>query len=459
MSDTDWVTKSGYCHSLLFAVHHQVIFMHPQLITSSVGTHFQTVYACQTGKFTQSAIHVQPAASSRPYATGAATLADSNQPDSGLVEYIQSELQAEQSVRPKQAAKTAQRMAAEVERICTKSRRIQASGEVATWQRSLAQHRIRKCLDFYRLGSQGGRVELHSRLSAIAYRYIAPSQAQLGFQGRYTLLEDFMQGFYVESLKAFRRENECAADYQPRTRLELAEYMGFTEQYAKRRIALPGCHNQQLIILRAQAFAKRQPNETSIDMEQAMESARDEAGEDALRSPAVQQLRQHMVSEATDPSEQVIRNRVIQELIAYLHEQKQSDCVDYLTLRLQDMAAAEIDEVLGITSRERDYLQQRFKYHVEKFAQFHQWELVHQWLGTDLERRLGLSPEQWQAFQTQLTAPQKKLLDLKQQQAKDPENSQLSDQAIAQQLSYTPKQLRRHWGQLISAAWKLRNQV
>ncbi|MFE4105699.1 hypothetical protein [Almyronema epifaneia] len=435
--------------------------MNTQITTSFTGTHFQTVHVCQTGKFAQSAL---PGGSSNSRSFRAATppsppTTQASQPNLDLSHYIQTELQVESAIRPNQAAKIAHRMAVEVERICEKSRRIQASGEIAAWQRSLAQHRIRKCLDFYRLGSRRGRVELHSRLSAIAYRYIAPSQAQLGFQGRYTLLEDFLQSFYVESLKAFRRENDCTADYQPRTRLELAEYMAFTEQYAKRRITLPGCNNQQLIILRAQAFAKRQPNETAIDIEQAMESAKDEAGEEALRSPAVQQLRQQMVAEAVDPSEQVIRNRVIQELIAYLHEQNQSDCVDYLTLRLQDMAAAEIDEVLGLTSRERDYLQQRFKYHVEKFAQFHQWELVHQWLGTDLERHLGLSPEQWEIFNAQLDPQQQQLLALKQQQAQDPENEQFRDPAIAQQLHCTPKQLRRRWGQLISAAWKLRNQA
>ncbi|NEQ33559.1 MAG: hypothetical protein F6K04_21615 [Leptolyngbya sp. SIO4C5] len=396
---------------------------------------------------------------STPSAGASSSLLKFSNSESDLARYIQTELRLEQSIRPLSSAKVAQRMAAEVERICEKSRRIQASGEIANWQHSLAQHRIRKCLHFYRLGSHQGRIELHSRLSAIAYRYIIPSRTQLGIQEHYSLLEDFMQSFYVESLKVFRRENDCAADYQPRTRIELAEYMAFTEQYAKRRIALPGCHNQQLIILRAQTFAERQPDETFIDMEQAMEPAKDEAGEEALGSPAVQQLRQHMVTEAVDPSEQVIRNRVIQELVEYLKQQKQTDCIDYLMLRLQDMTASEIDKVLGLTPRERDYLQLRFKHHVESFAQFHQWELVHQWLGTDLERHLGLSPEQWKTLRTQLSAQQQQLLALKQQQAKEPTNEQLSDQVIAQQLGYTTKQLRRHWGQLISAAWKLRNQA
>ena len=50
---------------------------------------------------------------------------------------------------------------------------------------------LKKYLDYYQLGSRQGRIELHSRLSAIAYRYIAPAKTQLGFQGRCTLLEDF----------------------------------------------------------------------------------------------------------------------------------------------------------------------------------------------------------------------------------------------------------------------------
>ncbi len=107
-----------------------------------------------------------------------------------------------------------------------------------------------------------------------------------------------------------------------------------------------------------------------------------------FRSPAIQQIREKMVANAVDPAEGVLRDRDITELIEYLQGQDQQACVDYLALRLEDMAAADIDDVLGLTSRERDYLQQRFKYHVEKFSQSHRWELVHQWLGADLDKKL-----------------------------------------------------------------------
>ncbi|MEM9903794.1 MAG: HetZ-related protein [Cyanobacteria bacterium P01_D01_bin.44] len=377
--------------------------------------------------------------------------------DQELISHL-SELLAEGATgNLKTVHSVATRLAIEVTRICRKSDRIQASGEVNAWQRSLAQNRVNKYLQYYGLGSRQGRVELHSRLSAIAYRYIAPAQAQLGFQGRCNLLEDFLQGFYIEVLKAFRRENHLEADYTPRTRLELAEYMAFSEHYAKRRISLPGCYNQQLIVLRAQTFAKKQPAETCVDIEMAVESPKGEDAEGYSRSPALQQIREQMVADVIDPAEAVLRDRIIHELVDYLEEQGQSACIDYLTLRLQDMAACEIDEVLGLTPRQRDYLQQRFKYHVEKFAQFHNWELVHQWLGADLDKNLGLSPRQWDTFVATLDEEQHQLLLLKQAQMQDPDRANPSDTEIARQLNWTPKRVQRRWSQIISMAWKVRN--
>ncbi len=375
--------------------------------------------------------------------------------DRRLIDFLTAEINAQISTSQKVVSAVATRLAIEVTRICRKSSRIQSSGEVNVWQKTLAQNRVKKYLDYYLLGSQQGRVELHSRLSAIAYRYIAPAWAQLGFQGRCTLLEDFLQGFYIEVLKAFRRENNLSGEYQPRTRLELSEYMAFSEHYAKRRIALPGCYNQQLIVLRAQAFARRLPAETAVDIETAVNSPKSD-DDVFFRSPAIQQIRAKMVASTVDSSEAVLRDRIIRELVAYFQAQDQPACVDYLALRLQDMAAVEIDEVLGLTSRQRDYLQQRFKYHVGKFAQSHRWELVHQWLDADLSKSFGLSPQAWQIFLGQLAPEQSQLLTLKQQQLSDPES--VCDQAIAHRLNWTVKRLDRRWGKIINLAWKIRNQ-
>ena len=367
-----------------------------------------------------------------------------------LITLLCEEIQAQVKANPNCVKAIALRIAKEVERICDKSSRIQTSGEIQSWQLTLARHRMQKCLRYYQLGSQRGRVELHSTLGAMVYRHVSNPAAQLGFDGRYTLIEDFLQAFYIEGIKAFRRENELPENYSPRTQLQLAEYMAFTEQYAKRRINLPGGCNQQLIILRAQGYSRRQPQETTVDFEAAMESGRSEDAEAYQRNSAVQQLRSQMVAIASsDPAEDSERDRVISELMQYLEAQGQKDCVDYLTLKLQDLSAPEIDHILGLTTRQRDYLQQRFKYHVEKFARTHNWQLVHQWLGAGLEQKLGLSSQQWENFVQQLNEQERQILQLK--------SAKENDQLIAKAVKCTPKQLQKRWTQLLEIAWTIRN--
>jgi DNA-binding protein Fis len=250
-------------------------------------------------------------------------------------------------------------------------------------------------------------------------------------------------------LRAFRREHDVPEDYTPRTQLQLAEYMAFTEQYAKRRINLPGCRNQQLVILRAQGFAYGQPQETVMDIEQTVEFPKGEEAEKHSRSYAAQQVREQMISETVDPADAVLRDRVVIELIQYLKDQDQTDCVNYLLLKLKDLSAPDIDRILGLTPRERDYLQQRFKYHVEKFARSSsQWKLVHQWLGADLDQNLGMSLQEWQTFLVQLSPEQRQMLQLKRNHA--------SDQEIAAAIKCTVKQAQKRWSAILQTAWETR---
>lgn len=342
----------------------------------------------------------------------------------------------------------ADRLSNEVSRICTESKRIQASGEAEVWALNLAKHRLQQCLHYYKLGSEKGRVELASTLSAVVYRYITPPQAQSTYQARLPLIEDFLQGIYIEALNAFRRENQLPPTYSPKTLLQLAEYMAFTERYAKRRIPLPGHRTQQLIILRAQTFSQQQPIETPIDIEQAAEGVSSDT-ESAWNAASMQQVRDQMVAHEPEPAEDTLRQTVVSELIAYLDERNQSDCADYFTLRLQDLPTSEIEAILGLNARQRDYLQQRFKYHLIRFALSHRWELVHQWLEADLEKNLGLTLQQWQLFTSQLSPLQKQLLHLKQ--------NKMSDVDIAQALNSTQTQIQKQWFKLLEHAWEIRN--
>jgi hypothetical protein len=360
------------------------------------------------------------------------------------------ELQQSTKASEQNCHDVATRIASEVYRICNESKRIQASGAVESSAMTLARHRLQQCLRYYQLGSNRGRVELHSTLSAIIYRYINPPQKQLSYQGRLTIIEDFLQSFYLEALNAFRRENQMGAAYRPQTLLELAEYMAFTERYGKRRIPLPG-RQQQLIILRAQTFSQQQPPETSVDIEQAAEGSANEP-DGSWEEPAVQQLRSAMATQPEpEPEEDTLRSVVITELLDYLEQRQQTDCADYFSLRLQDLSAQEIESVLGLTPRQRDYLQQRFKYHLIRFALLHRWELVHEWLEASLPTNLGLTPQQWQAYTAELDDKQRSLLDMKQQGQ--------PDETIAKTLGLSMAQLQKRWFKILEQAWEIRNSL
>lgn len=365
-----------------------------------------------------------------------------------IFQLLLNELKLSTNASEQNCLDVADRLSKEVARICVESKRIQASGEVDTWATALARHRLQQCLHYYKLGSKRGRVELHSTLSAIVYRYITPPQTQASYQARLTLIEDFLQSFYMEALNAFRRETQLPATYQPRTLLQLAEYMAFSERYGKRRIPLPGRRNQQLIILRAQTFSQQQPIETPVDIERAADGGAGD-GDNPWNAASMQQVREQMVAQEPEQPEDSLRQAVVAELMTYLEERKQTDCADYFALRLQDLPANEIEVILGLTPRQRDYLQQRFRYHLIRFALSHRWELVHQWLEADLERNLGLTLQQWQTFQEQLDPQQADLLQLK--------RKRLSDAAIAQALGCTVTQVRKQWFKLLEQAWEIRN--
>ena len=259
-----------------------------------------------------------------------------------LSKFLINEFSHSTNASDKHCRAVADRITEEVSRICTESQRIQASGEIDTWLLNLARHRLKQCLKYYRLGSRRGRVELHSTLSAVVYRYITPPQVQSSYQARLNLIEDFLQNFYVEALSAFRRENQMPAEYCPRSLLELAEYMAFTERYGKRRIPLPRRRSQQLIILRAQTFSKQQPPETMVDIEQAAEGGTNETDQGWNTAP-LQQVREQMVALGPEPAEDSLRDVVSEQLLAYLEERQQEDCADYFVLRLQDLPANEIE--------------------------------------------------------------------------------------------------------------------
>lgn len=366
---------------------------------------------------------------------------------STLVQLFAEELKSKTGTPWRGCLAVAERIGREVSRICSESQRIQSSGDRTAWAKSIGRHRIDQCLRYYHLGSEQGRIELHSSLSAVVYRHISAGQGQASYQARLSLIEDFLQSFYMESLAAFRRENQLDSLYKPLTLLELAEFMAFSERYGKRRIKLPGQRHQQLIILRAQNFSRQQPPEVAIDIEQATNPTGD--GEDNRPGVSTEKVLAEIIAQTQESPEPSLRGEVIAQLLAYLRESKQEDCADYFILRLLDLSTQEIEGLLQINSRERDYLQQRFRYHLARFALSHHWELVHEWLGAGLVHNLGLTSQQWQQLNDQLSQKQVALLRLKKQGIEDAE-------AIAQ-LRLTITQFKKYWTNILERAWEIRN--
>src|SRR5512147_2356951 len=121
----------------------------------------------------------------------ATILGDNSKGVEVIFQLLSKEFQQSTKASEKNCHDVATRITTEVYRICHESKRIQASGSVESSAMTLARHRLQQCLRYYQLGSNRGRVELHSTLSAIIYRYINPPQKQLSYQGRLTIIEDF----------------------------------------------------------------------------------------------------------------------------------------------------------------------------------------------------------------------------------------------------------------------------
>jgi hypothetical protein len=79
---------------------------------------------------------------------------------------------------------------------------------------------------------------------------------------------------------------------------------------------MTGYGAMQLLVLRAKSFAKRQPTDTVMDIEQVTEFAKGEEAQMQSRSPMMQQVRERLVAETKDPHDAVLRDRVVGELVS-----------------------------------------------------------------------------------------------------------------------------------------------
>jgi DNA-binding CsgD family transcriptional regulator/DNA-directed RNA polymerase specialized sigma24 family protein len=150
--------------------------------------------------------------------------------------------------------------------------------------------------------------------------------------------------------------------------------------------------------------------------------------------------------------QQVLRQAVQAEFANYLQENVGTDAVQWLQMYMQGKTQDEIAKKLSKPIKEVYRLREKISYHaVRVFTLKNKPELVGNWLSISLqENNLGLTPQQWQKLDAQLTEPGRKILDLL--------KAGQTIEVIAQQLKLKTHQVMGEWTKIYLAAQALRTQ-
>ncbi|OKH17479.1 HetZ-related protein 2 [[Limnothrix rosea] IAM M-220] len=146
-----------------------------------------------------------------------------------------------------------------------------------------------------------------------------------------------------------------------------------------------------------------------------------------------------------------LRQAVMDDFFAYLQENiKDPLAVPWLKLYLQGKTQEAIAQALDIPIKKSYRLRDKVKYHaIHNFAIKTKPALVAAWLQTSLaEHQLGLTSQQWETLQTQLTPEQQQLLS-------DLQTTAPSQKSLTKLDDESPSLLQQ-WSKIYLAAQKLR---
>lgn len=240
---------------------------------------------------------------------------------------------------------------------------------------------------------------------------------------------------------------KCTADAKLRNALLLAS----TEEYCLRPI-----RNQPLLAYRFVNYLQRSQR-GGLTQVPANDSVRLVSTElltpdndnpiDLLDSEALAQYQDMQAIE----ERQVQRIEVKQKFEQYLAQKLGQEAVQWLQLYLQGRSQEEIASRLNLPVRQIYRLREKISYHaVRVFALNIEPELVGNWLEISLtEHSFGLTPQQWQQFNSKLTQRQQQLC--KQLKAGN------SIEMIAQGLKLKTHQVMGEWSKIYLAAQALRS--
>ncbi|MCU0527462.1 MAG: HetZ-related protein 2 [Elainella sp. Prado103] len=255
----------------------------------------------------------------------------------------------------------------------------------------------------------------------------------------------------IQSDTYIRQQMGWIAQCTSNSRLRNALMLTSIEEYCLRPI-----RNQPLLVYRFVNYLRRSQRGgmTQVPTGELIRLVSEEITPDEAENP-VSLLDAQAVARYQDSQEweeqQTMRNKVLQEFLAYLNQEVEPAAAEWLKLHLQGQSQETIAQTLGLTVNQVYRLREKISYHaIRVFGFKHESALVGSWLGTSLlEHNLGLTPEQWQVLWQQLTPLQQKIVECL--------KSGQSMELIAKGLNLRVNQVMGEWSKIYLLAQKIRN--
>lgn len=255
----------------------------------------------------------------------------------------------------------------------------------------------------------------------------------------------------IQSDNYIRQQISWIGRCTPNPRLRDALMLTSIEEYCLRPI-----RNQPLLVYRFVNYLRRSQRGgmTQVPTGDLIRLVSEEITPDDADNPVslldAQAVAQYQDNQAWE-EQQSLRDKVLQEFLAYLEKEVEPAAADWLKLHIQGQSQEVIAQRLNLTVNQVYRLREKISYHATRVFGFKQeHELVGTWLGTSLiEHNLGLTPEQWQTLWDGSTPIQQRILE--KLKAKQP------FETIARDLNLKTNQVMGEWSKIYLAAQKLRN--
>jgi hypothetical protein len=265
------------------------------------------------------------------------------------------------------------------------------------------------------------------------------------------VLQEVLQEL-IQSDRYIRQQMAWISQCASNSRLRNALVLATLEEYCLRPI-----RNQPLLVYRFVNYLRRtqRGGMTQVPTGELIRLVSEEIAPDDPDNPLSlldnQAIAQYQEEEAW-AEQQALRSTVKQEFANYLAAEVDPLAARWLELHLQGHSQEAIARTLDRPIKEVYRLREKISYHaIRVFTVKTRPELVMAWLGTALENDLGLTPRQWEQFQTELSAQQRDILQRL--------RAGISVDELARNLNQRTNQVAGEWIKIYLSAQKFRSEA